>query len=162
MQHTKLYLAVCIIVLFFFLTGCASRSDKCNMAAIKTKIAEQDSQIAALKERVSQIESAMKPQIRHTLKNVDVTPPLLNAAYRGEPDKVKQLISEGADVRTKGPDGMTALHLAAMGGHQTTAEVLLNSGADIKALDDNGRTAADLALINGHEGTAKFLREKSF
>lgn len=42
----------------------------------------------------------------------------------------------GANVNTRGPEGETALHLAAAGGHHEVVKFLLNEGADADIQDD--------------------------
>jgi ankyrin repeat protein len=156
MWTRKINLIVCLLISVFFWTGCARQS-------VKTKQAFLEQRVATLENRVAQIESTLNSQDRHAVVDIDINllSPLHQAAYRGEPAKVKQLISQGVDVRTRGYYGLTALHCAAMKGHQATAEVLLDGGADINARNDQGHTAADLAEINGHEETAKFLWKKA-
>ena len=145
-----------MLVPVFLCAGCASHS-------VKTRQTLLEERVATLESRVGQIESTLNSQDRHAAIDIDISllSPLHQAAYRGEPAKVKQLISQGVDVRARGYYGLTALHCAAMKGHQATAEALLDGGADINARDDQGRTAADLAQLNGHEGTAKFLRDRA-
>jgi ankyrin repeat protein len=146
-----------LLIAVFFWTGCASPSEKTKQACLEDRVAKLENRVAQLE---AILESMSKPHVRHAADN-DLMGPLHQAAYKGQPDKVKQLISEGADVRAKGFDGMTALHMAAMKGHQATAAALLDGGAVINARDDSGHTAVDLAQLYGHEGTAKFLREKA-
>jgi len=87
--------------------------------------------------------------------------PLHRAARGGHLATVKQLISQGADVHARGPNGWTPLHMAAMGGHRTLSEFLLSSGADLAARDARGRTAERLAAEHGHNGLAAYLREQA-
>jgi ankyrin repeat protein len=47
----------------------------------------------------------------------DPATPLAAAAHRGDAAVVRQLAMQGADVNAFGPDGFTALHWAARGGH---------------------------------------------
>lgn len=42
----------------------------------------------------------------------------------------------GANVNMRGPEGETALHLAAAGGHHEVVKFLLNEGADADIQDD--------------------------
>lgn len=42
----------------------------------------------------------------------------------------------GANVNMRGPEGETALHLAAAGGHHDVVKFLLNEGADVDLQDD--------------------------
>ncbi|HUW84018.1 MAG TPA: ankyrin repeat domain-containing protein [Phycisphaerae bacterium] len=87
--------------------------------------------------------------------------PLHRAARGGHLATVKQLISQGADVHAKGPNGWTPLHMAAIGGHRTLSEFLLSNGADMAARDARGRTAEQLAAEHGHNGLGAYLREQA-
>jgi ankyrin repeat protein len=50
-------------------------------------------------------------------------------------------LDKGADVNTKGDDGMTALMVAVRKINPSAVEYLLEKGADINAKDNLGRTA---------------------
>ena len=69
------------------------------------------------------------------------------------------LISGGADVfcKTRAPQKLTALHLAAMAGHADVAEVLLLAGAAPVVRDGRGRTASYWAAKGGHDDLAARL-----
>ncbi len=58
---------------------------------------------------------------------------LLNAAKNGDIEKVKSLISEGADVNVVDKNGDTPLIWAATNGHKETVETLLK----VKGIDVN-------------------------
>jgi hypothetical protein len=100
--------------------------------------------------------SATKPEF----PDPAILPEFLRVVYGGNVDKTTQLIKQGADVRARGPNGWTPLHMAAMGGHQFIAKLLLDNGADIHAKDDYGHTPAQIAKIYGHSSTSEFLRDK--
>ena len=83
---------------------------------------------------------------------------LLNSAYRGDYEKVKELIEEdGVDINfTKEGEGETALKKAALKGHTRVVEYLIKHGADIEAADPSGVTPfMDTAF--GHYDTMKVL-----
>ena len=59
--------------------------------------------------------------------------PVADAAVRGDVEAVRALLERGADVQTARPDGMTALHWAAMHGDVEMAGMLLYAGANLEA-----------------------------
>ena len=69
----------------------------------------------------------------------------------------KLLLEQGADVAAAEDDGVTALILAAAGGHEAVAQLLLQHGADVTAANNNGATALIRAAANGHEAVAQLL-----
>ena len=64
----------------------------------------------------------------------DIDSKLLNAAERGDIDKVKHLINEGADVNAKDVYEKTPLHWAAEKGHKEIVEILLKKGANVNSV----------------------------
>jgi ankyrin repeat protein len=64
---------------------------------------------------------------------LDVTP-LMEAAVLGDVAKIRQLISEGAEIDARDSDGDTALVYAVINGEDAAVSCLLCSGADIKVL----------------------------
>ena len=58
---------------------------------------------------------------------------LLEASKDGDYMEVEILLGEGAEVDWVGPEGKTALHLAAQYGHKRLVKLLLDHGADIEA-----------------------------
>ena len=61
----------------------------------------------------------------------DGSPPLLLAAGLGRGKVIRLLIARGADITAKNLAGITALRLAAVGGHEATVR-LLEKGASAK------------------------------
>ena len=59
--------------------------------------------------------------------------PVADAAMRGDTDKVRALLREGADVNVAQGDGMTALHRAAKIGEADMARMLIYAGANLEA-----------------------------
>lgn len=76
---------------------------------------------------------------------------LMAAVRGGDLDGVRRL-ARGAPERldAAGPDGRTALMLAASAGHEEMVALLLELGADPALRDGAGKTAAELAFGNGH------------
>ena len=83
--------------------------------------------------------------------------PLLFLAIEGRekshPEIVELLLANSADVQTKGPMGMTALHWAASHGYGERTAQLLRHHAQIEAADDFGRTS----LLVAHADAAEKL-----
>jgi ankyrin repeat protein len=71
---------------------------------------------------------------------------------------VRTLLKGGADVNAAQPDGMTALHWAALGNDLETMDVLLYAGAATEALTRVGAyTPLHLASSRGHAGAVARL-----
>src|SRR5665213_301882 len=110
--------------------------------------------------------------------------PLHAAAFSGRKDAVEVLLASNADLESKNGDGMTPLHVAAMGtkdggllregaegaralvtalghsdGNRDVAELLLASKADVGARSNAGKTPLHFAAIYGHPNVAKALLE---
>lgn len=85
------------------------------------------------------------------------TPLLILAAMNGDEKQVKEMISAGVDVNTKGKDGETALMRAAMKGRVEIVKYLIQKSADVNATDIEGISALDLAEKNGHGRIVKIL-----
>ena len=85
---------------------------------------------------------------------------LIEAAKKGEAEKVRALLDAGADVNAKDEHGATAL-MYALGGegklYPAIAKVLLDAGADVNAKAGNGVTAVMLAAFSGDAELIKLL-----
>jgi hypothetical protein len=84
---------------------------------------------------------------------------LLEASEKGDVEKVKKLLKEGADLNAKNWFGWTPLHLAAYNGHIEVVKLLIEKGANVNARN-NGDTPLHLAAENGHIEVVKLLIEK--
>jgi uncharacterized protein len=74
-----------------------------------------------------------------------------DAAQAGDKDAVRSLLKQAADVNASQPDGMTALHWAAMRNDAELAQTLLYAGANVKATTRiNSYTPLLLAAKNGN------------
>jgi ankyrin repeat protein len=73
--------------------------------------------------------------------------------------KVQDLIERGADVKAKGNEGATPLHVASWNNSVKTAKFLLDAGADLEANADYGTTPLHWASDNDSIETAKLLIE---
>lgn len=58
----------------------------------------------------------------------------------GNPDEVRKLISQGADINIRNYKGQSALHCAAKAGFVKPVAILLDHGADVNAKDQEGDT----------------------
>ncbi|XP_050352869.1 histone-lysine N-methyltransferase EHMT1 isoform X2 [Nymphalis io] len=73
---------------------------------------------------------------------------------------IKYLIAAGCDVNKQGPEGMTALHMAAQhGGAPVCRELLRAGGAAVDARDHGGWTPLVRAAENKHPDVVRMLLE---
>mmetsp|Transcript_8427 Transcript_8427/g.21047 ORF Transcript_8427/g.21047 Transcript_8427/m.21047 type:complete len:226 (-) Transcript_8427:3177-3854(-) len=85
---------------------------------------------------------------------------LLDACSEGKEDEVAAVLEECADmdVNTPGPDGDSALHLAALFGHESIVKTLLERGADAgRVNEEDGSTPLHDAAASGFEGIVSLL-----
>lgn len=77
--------------------------------------------------------------------------PLADAAERGDVLAVRDLLQQHADVNAAQPDGMTALHWAALNGHAKLVDVLVAAKAKVDPVTRLGDyTPLHLAAERGH------------
>ena len=92
--------------------------------------------------------------------SIQAASPVADAAMKGDAATVRTLVRQGADVNAAQPDGMTALHWAALNGDLKMAEVLLVAGATTEALTRvGGYTPLHLASSRGHAPVVARLLE---
>jgi ankyrin repeat protein len=82
---------------------------------------------------------------------------LREAAEKGLHEEVRRLLDEGADVESRGENGVTALMCAVARGRVETAKLLLARGAHPHSKDKHGNTALTAAVKLGHSELAKML-----
>ena len=89
-------------------------------------------------------------------------PPIFSAAREGNLAGVKSALDAGFDIQQRGPDGMTLLMLAAVGGHQEVASLLIDRGADVSALceDENEFDALMMACADGRTAVVELLLDR--
>lgn len=81
---------------------------------------------------------------------------LVDAARRGLPDRVRDLVAQGADLDVADEHGNTGLHYAA-GWGDSTVNLLVSLGADVFATNANGETPLHRAAAEGRPGTIRIL-----
>ena len=80
---------------------------------------------------------------------------LIEAASKGDSDRVQLLLHHGADVDFTVLGGTTALHAAADRKSQKIIRLLLEAGSDVNALDSSQQTPLDIAAAATLENTSK-------
>ena len=82
---------------------------------------------------------------------------LLNAVRDGEYEVVEAALDGGLAVDAKAPNGMTALHVAAVLGRDRFVALLIERGAAVDDPAQNGITPLHRAAMGGHEETMRLL-----
>ncbi|KAF2363643.1 Ankyrin repeat-containing domain [Trinorchestia longiramus] len=82
---------------------------------------------------------------------------LMYAAYYGHHEAVMLLLSRGASLHNKTPDGLTPLMLAASCGHVETVKGIIKSGGIIEARDNRSWTAIFHAVHSRHCAVLELL-----
>jgi ankyrin repeat protein len=82
---------------------------------------------------------------------------LMEAAFNGQLDEVKRLVSEGTTVDFADPEKRTPFMVAAFNGHTPVLRYLREEGAKVDAKDVNGRTALMYASSGPFEEAVAFL-----
>ncbi|XP_038048294.1 Usher syndrome type-1G protein homolog [Patiria miniata] len=85
--------------------------------------------------------------------------PTVWAAYEGNTDALRLLVSRGGNPDLCDIQGHTALHYAALSGHVNTVTFLVSFGCNVWSLTNDYRTAKDLAAENNHKACLAFLDE---
>ena len=86
----------------------------------------------------------------HVARKYDLTP--------GHEAVLKLLVDRGAQLSAQCPNGLTALHYAAVQGEYSTARLLIDRGADLSITDNSGFTPLYLAAIGGHVEVFELLQ----
>src|SRR5436305_2057973 len=79
----------------------------------------------------------------------DKPSPLVDAAFRGDIDAVRDLIDKGADINERDSFNSTALHYAVTKRNGEMVDLLLERGADVSVKDTAGEDAIFIAGDNG-------------
>ncbi|MEE9580389.1 MAG: ankyrin repeat domain-containing protein, partial [Nitrosomonadaceae bacterium] len=102
-----------------------------------------------------------RADLQKMLTQVETLELLPEVAANGEIERVKLLISEGADVNVKNNEGLTPLHCAAREGHKEVVELLLAQDADVNIGDAGlNRTATEFAMKSNHTDIVQLLVSK--
>ena len=72
-------------------------------------------------------------------------------------EKIKKAAAEGTTQSEEHVDGLTALHVAAQGGHIKTVEILLEQKVPVHVKDEKGRTPLILAIKGNYGEIASLL-----
>jgi uncharacterized protein len=84
--------------------------------------------------------------------------PLMDAAFAGDVERLRELLVHGADPDSRDAHGWTPLMFAVVGRHSTAIEALLLSGADPNLRASDGGTALMKAsLWNDDTGVSLLL-----
>jgi ankyrin repeat protein len=85
---------------------------------------------------------------------------LHEAARDGQPERVKQLLDQGAVVAEPDAAGEPPLLIASLAGHADVVAVLLDRGSDIHVRNKGGLTALHAAAYGGNLDVVKLLVSK--
>jgi ankyrin repeat protein len=83
------------------------------------------------------------------VNNDELNRQLTIAVMQGQEERVKELISQGADINARFVQSRTMLHIAVINGNDKGVLLLLNNGALIDARDENGWTPLHVAAGAG-------------
>ncbi len=97
------------------------------------------------------------PSKQEPASGPDASAVLLEAAFAGRTELVREALSRGGDANAKGADGRTGLMLAAFDGHTETLAALLDAGARVDERDPFGRTALMYAASGPNEASVSLL-----
>ncbi len=82
---------------------------------------------------------------------------LIDAAKNGDIGKVKESITNGANVDARDENGKTALYWAARRGQIDVAKVLIAKGVNVNVKDKNNETAVEIAIRCGYHQIAELI-----
>ena len=150
---------------------CAAEKGDAAMVWVLIAAAKRNDQTAVIEllKKAGAVEPAPSAQRRGSLKvpnrselqemiaSSDYNADLIDASLAGDTARVNLLLEGGADVKTKGLFGMTALMHAAQNGRAETSKALISWGADPNATNEFGMTPLMFAAKEGHADVVKVL-----
>src|SRR5262249_23861539 len=92
-------------------------------------------------------------------EGADITQELSNAIIANDLDRVRFLVSKGADINKPDSQGWTPLQSAARQRHDDMVKLLIELGADVNLADSSGTTPLLAAVARDHVPTIKALLE---
>ncbi|GMI13778.1 hypothetical protein TrVE_jg9637 [Triparma verrucosa] len=132
------------------ITGQSGRSFKDQQVDLERGEIESERQIGNKESRKNRSKARRAVATRETKKEKST---LVDAAERGDANKVGELLAAGADVNysKEGDEGRTALYKAALNGHLEVVQALVAAKADLnKAKTTGGATPLFVAAQEGH------------
>lgn len=90
-------------------------------------------------------------------QGADINEELANAVNAADADRIRFLISKGADVNAKDNSGYAPLHTAARQKHDDLIKLLIELKADVNAADGDGMTPLILAAERDHVPSVQAL-----
>ena len=111
--------------------------------------------------KTAYIQAGGRSEVARMLDRVqkNVFEELIEAAQKGQIEKVKSLLQAGVDVNGRTRNGRTALMNAAGRGHTEVVRALLDGGADINVKTGTGVTAFMAAAVAGHSEIVELLKQ---
>ena len=82
---------------------------------------------------------------------------LVEAAFQGNIQRLRQKLADGADANLQGPDACPLLHYAVIGGQAKVVTLLLDAGADVNAKTKDGVTPLISAVEWGYAEVVELL-----
>jgi ankyrin repeat protein len=114
-----------------------------------------------LSEKASPDQVVTGARLEEWLKEgADLSQELANAVLGNDAERVKLLISKGADVNGRDAQGSAPIHTAARNRNSPLIALLVDHGADVNARDSDGFTALHHAINRNHVPSIEMLAHK--